>query len=138
MSSGGRTVATVLFLTGLITCCVAPMCFSCTQKDFGCNDPFTLPNTEAITCDETCVKMRGDRYSDSVPIVEVTRACIGQRDDGCYNTTYNSIFVEACACNTDYCNASPPASSAAKGALLHELHLVVSAAVCLIHNAVGR
>ncbi|KAK7097924.1 hypothetical protein V1264_004828 [Littorina saxatilis] len=135
MSSGGRIVATVLFLTGLITCCVAPMCFSCTQKDFGCNDHFTLPNTEAIPCDETCVKMRGERYSDSVRIVEVTRTCFEQRDDGCYDTTYNSISVEACACNTDYCNASPPASSAAKGALLR---LVVSAAVCLIHNAVER
>lgn len=36
--------------------------------------------------------------------VEITRGCVSQTDEGCQDTTYDGISVEACTCNSDYCN----------------------------------
>ncbi|KAL8584528.1 hypothetical protein ACOMHN_016848 [Nucella lapillus] len=109
MGSCHRQLSALVILIPLaFTCCVAPECFLCfSGKVQGCGDHFALPNTEADFCDGTCVKMRGERYSDSVRIVEVTRTCIAQREEGCYSDRWNGLSVEACACNTDFCNSAP-------------------------------
>ena len=56
--------------------------------------------------------------ANSVRLVEVSRTCIQpQRDDGCFDTTWNGISVYACACNTDYCNTANPTISPPWGVL---------------------
>ncbi|KAK7498707.1 hypothetical protein BaRGS_00010084 [Batillaria attramentaria] len=101
-----RGLLTTVLLASFFTCCVAPQCFSCTQLDEGCGDRFGQKNTDAHFCDGTCAKFRGERYSNQVRIVEITRTCVAQRSEGCEDTRWNGISVKGCYCNTDFCNTA--------------------------------
>lgn len=125
-----RVYFTFVLLSWMCASCTALLCFSCDNNLVGCGDHFALPNTAAANCQGTCIKRRGERYSNQVRVVEVTRTCVAQQRDGCSNVNWNGITVEACACNTDYCNAVGRTHSA-------PLHLMAQLLLCLVPVLLG-
>ncbi|KAH9523126.1 hypothetical protein Btru_065883 [Bulinus truncatus] len=92
--------------------CSAIYCYVCNSMILpACGDQFTISQSDSKLrswCDGSCIKRRGTRYGvGDVRQVEVIRGCILRRAEGCYSDNFNSLNMNACTCNTDFCNISP-------------------------------
>ena len=94
-----------IFITTFVTECDGYIkCYSCqSTHDNRCGDYFQFQAYDALDCQGTCIKRRGRRSGSGL---EITRECVIQTDERCYDTTYDGISVEACTCNSDYCNTA--------------------------------
>ncbi|XP_071087174.1 uncharacterized protein [Haliotis cracherodii] len=82
------------------------ICYNCLYPDKNCADNFQ-PLVPTSYCTGSCLKIRGERWSDSVRTVEVYRLCGEQKKEGCTSDVmYNGISTTQCACNANYCNHS--------------------------------
>ncbi|KAK3099921.1 hypothetical protein FSP39_011807 [Pinctada imbricata] len=82
-------------------------CFSCSSTSTtACGDDFGMTSPSAQDCPGTCIKRRGKRDNAGVDVVEVTRGCVEQTGDKCFDSSFNGISVYSCTCNTNYCNSA--------------------------------
>ncbi|KAK4874022.1 hypothetical protein RN001_013382 [Aquatica leii] len=98
----------ILLLSAFFFCLLeigtAKLCFSCTTlKNDKCADPFNLPTTETVSCDETgygCMKQILPAAGGSSKIVH--RGCTPKF----YCSTLSSASEHCTVCDVEYCNSS--------------------------------